>query len=1098
MLGLAVENHELKGIGAAERFANRTGDNRIQVLLKNITERIPTATVVFDLSTDRGIRSGNQTLTEIMYRELLERLGYARDFDLAELEITLEEQGRLDTFKETYQRLFKKDWNHEKGKVAFALNEASRTMHELDKATFPAADSWVKAAKSRAELSANRLAERAYELMSRRYPGQTLVFVIDEVGQFVARDVPKMLDLQGIVQAMGRVGRGKIWVVVTSQEKLSEVVGGIDSTRVELARLMDRFPQELQVHLEPSDISEVTSKRVLSKNADAEKSLRELFEHNRGRLTAHTQLTADINLPELTAESFISLYPLLPYQVDLIIQVVSGLRTQGGANRHVGGANRTIIKLAQQLLINPAVALGEELLGKLATIENVYDLVKGNIESEIRDKIDHIPTEVSHPLAQAVAKSVCLLQFVQSVHRTAENIAATLHPSVAGDSQLPTVKEALAALESAHKVRKGDDGYRIPTPVEDDWEKQRVGLLPKPADTNKIHGAIIDGLWQPQPACNFLETKLFKAGLHLNGRPRTDGDIIVQLYLAEAGKDFDDRVTEVRSRSQVEEKTLFWVAALDDKIDRATIEVFRSEEMLTSKERGAQTNAELSLVTEEKRKLTNVLKPELKQLIQAACLDGTVFFQGNDRSPTDDDTDLAKFVSSSLSEVLPRVFDKFHLAAAKVQKKDFDALTNSENLHGLTPVFTTLSLLKDEQGIPAFEFDTGPLLEVLTRIKSHYSYGKAATGKALADEFGGEPFGWSFEAVELFALCLLRAGKINVKSKGHILESASGIEAKNVFSNNNLFRGASFEPKQSLDYTEIVKASEAFQQTFGKSIDELEQGVVARAICDELTACEDTIREQELVLRTNRLPGTEVLTTALDQIKAIRTTNEENAITGFNGSHAEIKEAVKRAQQLEQSLSAPTLHNLEQSRITTDREWPFLKGEPDVADELTQAAQELTDLLQRETFFQQLPRIDQQARVIRTEYGERFNAAVQSLHSAYVEAVQTLEGTSGWELLDSEQQQRIALPLTRLATIELPTTTPIPQIRADVDACPKRLRDAVEQVRRAVDGARLIQVDAASYFRDGIETEEQLDAALTGLRDECSKHIGEGKRIFLK
>ena len=117
MLGLILENRDLRGKGAGERFAARTGDDRITVLLRNIQERIPTETVVFDLSTDRGIRSGNQMLTEIMYRELLERLGYARDIDLAELEITLEEESRLQPFKQAYRRLFEKDWDAEKGKV---------------------------------------------------------------------------------------------------------------------------------------------------------------------------------------------------------------------------------------------------------------------------------------------------------------------------------------------------------------------------------------------------------------------------------------------------------------------------------------------------------------------------------------------------------------------------------------------------------------------------------------------------------------------------------------------------------------------------------------------------------------------------------------------------------------------------------------------------------------------------------------------------------------------------------------------------------------------------------------------------------------------
>src|SRR5207302_2500681 len=67
MLGLSIGNRMVAGESAAERFALRTGDKRLQVLLKVISEKIPTHAVIFDVSTDRGIRSGNQTLTEIMY-----------------------------------------------------------------------------------------------------------------------------------------------------------------------------------------------------------------------------------------------------------------------------------------------------------------------------------------------------------------------------------------------------------------------------------------------------------------------------------------------------------------------------------------------------------------------------------------------------------------------------------------------------------------------------------------------------------------------------------------------------------------------------------------------------------------------------------------------------------------------------------------------------------------------------------------------------------------------------------------------------------------------------------------------------------------------
>jgi hypothetical protein len=109
----------------------------------------------------------------------------------------------------------------------------------------------------------------------------------------------------------------------------------------------------------------------------------------------------------------------------------------------------------------------------VARLDQVYDLVEGNIGSEVRAKISAISKELEHPLAQPVAKVICLLQYVKSVHRTAENIAAALHPNVAGDSQLAAVKDALWQLEAANKVRLGDDGYRIPTPAEDDWESVR-------------------------------------------------------------------------------------------------------------------------------------------------------------------------------------------------------------------------------------------------------------------------------------------------------------------------------------------------------------------------------------------------------------------------------------------------------------------------------------------------------------------------------------------------------------------------------------------------------------------------------------------------
>lgn len=1103
MLGLSIENRSIAGEPAAARFLQRASDKKLQVLLKAINEHIPTHAVIFDVSTDRGIRSGNQSITEIMYGLFLQSLGYAKDLDLSELEIALEEKGQLDRFEATYRALHKKDWAKEKGKVVFALSEASRVMHALDPDTYPVADSWVRAVKDKADITPGKLAERASELMKRRRPGKTLLFVIDEVGQFVARDVQKMLDLQAVVQSLGIKGRGKHWVVVTSQERLGEIVSGLDDKKIELARLMDRFP--LQVHLEPSDISEVTSRRVLSKDAAAQTVLGRLFDDHRGRLTEHTRMSADIRLPELTREAFVDLYPLLPYQIDLIIQVVSGLRTQAGGSKHVGGANRTIIKLAQQLLINPAVNLAEAPVGALVRLDQVYDLVEGNIDSEVRAKIAAIAKELEHPLAQSVAKVICLLQYAKSVHRSAENIAAALHGSVSGDSQLAPVKDALRELEATHKVRLGDDGYRIPTPAEDDWERLRNGIDPKPGDSHRLYAEIIAAFWQPQPSHTLAETKTFKAGLAIHGREVTSGDLMFHLHLAEDGRSYDALCAELRKRSQEERKQVFWAVALHHAIDHETVELFRSREMIARKGRETKGDKASGLIAEE-RVRERRHGDEVRRLLRVACLSGRVFFRGNDRSPSDKAVDVGKSAAEILGVVLPDVFDRYKEAAARATdvKKGTDALFTAENLQGLPPVFSGLGLLRDEKGKTVFRVESGPLKEVFDRIDERANYGETASGRYLADEFAREPFGWDFEVVRLLVLSLLRFGKVEATSKGQTFDSTMGVEARDTFSNNNLFRQAAFRPKKGIEFEELIKASEAYRDTFGAEVRELNASAIAAELRKAVARHEDVVASAVSTLAAHRLPGGGVLDAALGHIKAILRGSEDNAIATFNASHKSIKEAVQRAGQLDHALSERHLANLARARRGLSELWGFLQTEPDVPDPVRAKAAELEDLLARETFFKELSAIDHAAATIEAEYQRRYDAALDARTAAYEDACTRFRKAPAWLVLEKEDrdrlepmQDRLAAPFELLSMRDT-APVPIPQLRADRDACEGRLRAALAELNRIIDGERVVTLSVASYFAGGIESEGQLDAALNGIRQECARLIGAGKKIFIQ
>jgi hypothetical protein len=251
--------------------------------------------------------------------------------------------------------------------------------------------------------------------------------------------------------------------------------------------------------------------------------------------------------------------------------------------------------------------------------------------------------------------------------------------------------------------------------------------------------------------------------------------------------------------------------------------------MITKKERGAQTAAETRLLSEEGRRRDNH-RAEVRRLLERAALTSVAYFGGKDRSPDEHDATVIKAAEGMMAKALPEVFDSFAEGAARVGKRDLEALLNSEDLRGLPSVFTELKLLRNEGGSVVLETDSGPLAEMLTWINNKSDYGINPTGKALEAEFGGIPYGWDVDVIKLFALSLLRSGQVTVTSQGVTIESVVDLGAIDAFTNNTKFRACTFRPKKVLDFAEIVKAGSAFEQTFGEKIGSLTQEEVARAI----------------------------------------------------------------------------------------------------------------------------------------------------------------------------------------------------------------------------------------------------------------------------
>lgn len=76
--------------------------------------------------------------------------------------------------------------------------------------------------------------------------------------------------------------RGKVWVIATAQQTLTEDNRQAQLNSNELFRLNDRFP--VKVDIEANDIKEIITKRLLGKSKEGQSYLKTLFYNNEGLL----------------------------------------------------------------------------------------------------------------------------------------------------------------------------------------------------------------------------------------------------------------------------------------------------------------------------------------------------------------------------------------------------------------------------------------------------------------------------------------------------------------------------------------------------------------------------------------------------------------------------------------------------------------------------------------------------------------------------------------------------------------------------------------------------------------------------------------------
>lgn len=1131
ILGYTIANRKVGNSAAPDLFKKTLKDGAVSDLLDNINARIPFHAVIFDVSMDRGVRPANDRLTEIMYRALLRELGYAEDFDLAELEITLEGDGRLKKFEDEFKKHHGDEWRKRR-QLGLAINEASAVLQKLDPKTYSSAESYAMATgKGRADVDPNKLARRAFDLTAKRYPGKALIFIIDEVGQYVSRSVDKMLDLQAIIQAFGVEGKNRterheavspFWIVVTSQEKLNEVVTALDSKRIELARLQDRF--RIPVDLKQSDIAEVTSKRVLEKKPAATELLQKRFDEHEPRIQQCCTLERTSRNLGINRNNFAKLYPYLPYQVDLCIDVVAGLRLKRGAHRHVGGSNRTIIKQAQQMMINDRTKLAEAPIGTLVTLDKVYELLYlGNLlPTETTREVDEIAQRLPKvPMAHKVAKAIALLESVKDLPRTPHNLAVVLHPTVDAQPVIKDVEAALAELEKSQFVRLTEEGYKLLTVQEKNWDTKRNSLDPREADRNRIHRELIKEVFdEPKlQAYRYNDLRRFRASLNVDGEAvDTDGDVALNLKLT-TKEEQTVTLGEARDASVAKQTELFWVATLTDEILMLVTELFRSREMVSEYDRlGAQqrlTSEEASCLSDEKSRRDRVQKNLRYKLLQS-IEGGAAFFRGVQiDSSTLGDT-LTEALHGLLDRAVPVLYPKLEIGVLQLQGDEPDKLLTSANLNGLPQVFyndqAERSLVVKQSGRFVPNLGSDLCREILEHLRREHGYGNRVTGKTLENHFSGLNYGWERESIRLGLAILFRGGSVEVTHQGRKYRNYTEPASRPPFVNNPAFRAASFSPREALDLKVLANAARMYEEITGKDVD-IEEGAIAVAFKQVAAADREKLLPLSARLNALHLPGTDLVKQQLDWVEGIAEMPPDDCVKTLASEGRAYQENRKKTSLLEKAATDENIESIARSRRVLDEQWPVLSARlPDGA--ATKAAADLQELLKSDDALAQIEDIRQCADIITAGYRTLYLKAFETRKTAYNEARDQIKGRPEWLEVDSdpditpEQKAMLLQALSARADAELDlppgatvcrkTGATLAQLESDLDAVEIIARGVLKRILELIAPEQTIaRVSVGRLYPGRITNQKELDQFIDSLKDRLSKILAQGGTIIL-
>ncbi len=418
---------------------------------------------------------------------------------LADLERKLAEEGLYGGFKQKFKELYGEAWEDSRQDFDFIQDDVVKVITEIGFMSEAAARNWCEKAVEPYQISIEDFAKRVKTYISNKSNNHHVVFLADEIGQYIGEDSKLMLNLQTITEELGKACKGKAWVIVTSQQDIDSV------TRVkgnDFSKIQGRFDTRLS--LSSANADEVIKKRILEKKEIPAQALRLLYGQKttiiKNLITFNDGVEKKLYADE---NDFACVYPFVPYQFNLLASVLTSIRTHGASGKHLSEGERSMLAMFKEA----AMKYKENETGTIIPFHAFYDALENFLDHSHRGVIirayenDIInPEHKEKVFAVDVLKVLFMIKYVNKiVVANTDNITSLMAEDIDNDriALKEKVEDSLKVLVHQNLIQKSGDIYVFLTNEEQEINREIESQSIEMAEIiNKVSEMIFDDIFE--------------------------------------------------------------------------------------------------------------------------------------------------------------------------------------------------------------------------------------------------------------------------------------------------------------------------------------------------------------------------------------------------------------------------------------------------------------------------------------------------------------------------------------------------------------------------------------------------------------------------